>query len=107
MTVTGSPLGWKVKIKPGDKLRINAVYDSQDASWYEDMGIVVAYVAPEDKVKPAGVDVFDKNVTIDRGVPVKAMTPKGAWLHGSRFNPGRLHPRTWSDRPSACASAAW
>jgi plastocyanin len=92
MTVTGSPLGWKVKIKPGDKLRINAVYDSQDASWYEGMGIVVAYVAPVDKVKPAGVDVFDRNVTIDRGVPAKAMTPKGAWLNGSRFNPGRCTP---------------
>jgi hypothetical protein len=92
MTITGSPLGWKVKIKPGDKLRINALYDSQDASWYEGMGIVVAYVAPVDKLKPAGVDVFDKNVTIDRGVPIGAPTPKGAWLNGSPFEPDRCTP---------------
>ena len=92
MTITGSPLGWKVKIKPGDKLRINALYDSQEASWYEGMGIVVAYVAPVDKIKPAGLDVFDKNVTLDRGVPTTAPTPKGAWLNGSPFNPGRCTP---------------
>ena len=92
MTITGAPLSWKVKIKPGDKLRINALYDSQDASWYEGMGIVVAYVAPIDKVKPAGLDVFDKNVTLDRGVPVNAPTPKGAWLNGSPFNPDRCTP---------------
>jgi hypothetical protein len=92
MTITGAPLGWKVKIKPGDKLRINALYDAQDASWYEGMGIVVAYVATTDKVKPAGLDVFDKNVTLDRGVPVTAPTPKGAWLNGSPFTPDRCTP---------------
>jgi hypothetical protein len=102
MTITGAPLGWKVKIAPGDKLRINAVYDSQDASWYEGMGIVVAYVAPVDKVKPAGIDVFDKNVTIDRGVPVAAPTPKGAWLNGSPFDPGRCTPNLTGPAKRLC-----
>jgi plastocyanin len=42
-------------VRPGDKIRLNAVYDSQQASWYENMGIVMAFLAPGDK---SGVDVF-------------------------------------------------
>jgi hypothetical protein len=78
MTVTGSP-DWKVKIQEGDILRINAVTDSEDASWYEGMGIVVAYVAPNDPHGPEGIDVFNDNVTFDRGVPARALTPPGPW----------------------------
>src|SRR5207247_1557569 len=37
MTVSGAPLDWKVKIKPGDIIRLNAVYDASNASWYENM----------------------------------------------------------------------
>jgi plastocyanin len=92
MTITGAPLGWKVKINKGDVLRLNALYDSELASWYEGMGIVVAYVAPDDKQKPAGVDVFSPGVTIDRGVPAGAPTPKGQWLQGSTFSPSRCTP---------------
>ncbi|MGH2754084.1 MAG: cupredoxin domain-containing protein [Actinomycetota bacterium] len=77
MTGTGAFLDWKVKIEPGDILRLNAVYDSQDASWYENMGIVMAWVAPKDPYAPAGVDVFEDNVKIDRGVPKNALTPPG------------------------------
>jgi hypothetical protein len=55
MTVT--PKDWRVKVRPGDKIRLNAVYDTEQASWYEGMGIVMAYVAPEDQ---SGVDPFQK-----------------------------------------------
>ena len=88
MTITGSPLDWKVKIRKGDKLRINAVYDSELGSWYEGMGIVVAYVAPKDPIKPAGVDVFTDNVILDRGVPSKAPKIKGYWDGDKKFRPG-------------------
>ena len=44
----------------GDKIRLNAVYDSQQASWYENMGIVMAFLAPGDK---SGVDVFNRLTT--------------------------------------------
>jgi plastocyanin len=81
MTVAGAPF-WKVKIREGDILRKNAVVDSQDASWYEGMGIAVAYVAPDDPHAPAGVDVFDDNVIIDRGVSTAALTPDGPWVDG-------------------------
>jgi plastocyanin len=69
MTGTGAPLGWKVKIREGDIIRLNAMYDSEDASWYENMGIVVAFVAPRDTHKPAGVDVFKDKVRLDPGYP--------------------------------------
>lgn len=72
MTGTGAFLGWKVKIKPGDKLRLNATYDSEYASWYENMGIVMAWVAPKDPYKPEGVDVFEDNVRLRPSVPTTA-----------------------------------
>lgn len=103
MTITGSPLGWKVKIAEGDVLRINAIYDSQLASWYEGMGIVVAYVAPKDPIKPAGIDVFAPGVTIDRGVPVTAPRPKGPWVYGSSFAPNRCVPDLEGPTKRLCA----
>ena len=83
MTATGSTIGWKVKVKQGDTIRLNAVYDSQDASWYENMGIVVALLAPKDVEKEDalhggnGVDVFDQPVALDPGFPTTGgyMTP--------------------------------
>ena len=91
MTVTGSPLGWKVKVRPGDIIRLNAVYDTQVASWYENMGIVVAYVAPKDPHGKPGINPFAKNVTLDRGVSNKALTPKGP-LYWRGFKPGGCKP---------------
>ena len=89
MGVTGATLGWKVNIKPGDVIRLNAVYDSNDSSWYENMGIVVAMVAtdtPQNRMwggdslhGGSGLDVFDKNVALDPHVPVTATATPG-WL---------------------------
>ena len=50
MEVTGAPY-WGVHLKPGDKLRSNAVYDTTAQSTYENMGIAVALMAPD---KPDG-----------------------------------------------------
>ena len=77
MTVTGSPYGWKVKIAPGDIVRVNAVYDNSVASWYENMGIVVAFVAPNDTHAPAGVDVFNDPVNLVDGVPTGSLPVPG------------------------------
>jgi hypothetical protein len=55
MAMTVTPPNWRVQLQPGDKIRLNAVYDSQAASWYENMGIVMAWVAPGDT---SGVDAF-------------------------------------------------
>lgn len=89
MGVTGASVGWKVKIKTGDIIRINTVVDSQDASWYENMGIVVAFVSVKDKQKPAGVDVFTDRVRLDRGISTKVLTPPGPWT-----------PQGW--KPKSC-----
>lgn len=78
MTGTGAALGWKVKIRSGDILRLNAVYDSERASWYSAMGIVLAFVATADPHLPAGVDVFDdNNVVLDSEAPAGAVMPPG------------------------------
>jgi hypothetical protein len=90
MTVTGAPLDWKVKIKPGDIVRLNAVYDTQLSSWYENMGIVVAYVAPKDPHGAPGLDVFDKNVRIENGVAAQANNPSGPFVFN--YRPPVCHP---------------
>ena len=77
MTGTGAFLDWKVKVKKGDILRLNATYDSEYASWYENMGIVMAWVAPKDPHGPPGIDVFEDDVKIDPGVPTTATTTPG------------------------------
>jgi plastocyanin len=76
MTHTSAALGWKVKVKEGDVLRLNATYDAE-ASWYENMGIVGILVASKDPHPPTGVDVFDQGVTIDPGFPAGAALPAG------------------------------
>jgi hypothetical protein len=96
MSVTGSTIGWKVKIKKGDVLRLNAVYDSDVASWYENMGISVALVSPKATEREdafhggSGVDVFDQPVAIDAGFPTTA-TP----------TPNRLIPTCAPNRDPA------
>jgi len=60
MRVLGLPY-WGVHVNPGDKLRSNATYDTNDLSSYEDMGISVALLAPDTpdgKPTAPGVDPF-------------------------------------------------
>jgi hypothetical protein len=78
-SMTGTPPDWRVDVKPGDKLRINAVVDADDASWYEGMGIVMAWVATEGTHGEPTVDVFDDAVELDRGIATSAMVPEGPY----------------------------
>jgi hypothetical protein len=59
MEVTGLPK-WGVRVEPGDRLRSNATYDTTLASTYENMGIVVALIAPDWNGEPSapGLDPF-------------------------------------------------
>jgi len=50
MRVSGEP-NYGVHVDPGDVLRSNVVYDAKSFASYEDMGIVVAFMAPD---KPDG-----------------------------------------------------
>src|SRR4051812_30528547 len=90
MTVTGAPLGWKVKIRSGDTIRLNAVYDNEISSWYENMGIVVGYVAPKDPHGPPGLNPFAKDVKIDNGMPAQSIAPKGPFVFN--YRPSICHP---------------
>ncbi len=57
MTATTEP--WRVAVKAGDVLSINATYDSARASWYESMGIMVAWMADTQAPgEPAAPDPF-------------------------------------------------
>jgi plastocyanin len=78
MTGTGADFGWKILVHEGDILRINALYDTELGAWWENMGIVMTWVAPGET---DGTDMFAKNadgsyvVNIDRRVPVTVATP--------------------------------
>jgi hypothetical protein len=78
-SMTGTAPEWRVDIKAGDKIRINAVVDSEDASWYEGMGIVMAWVATEGTHGEPTVDVFDDDVILDRGVATSVLLPEGPY----------------------------
>jgi hypothetical protein len=61
LSMTVTPPDWRVRIRQGDRIRLNAVYDSQQASWYENMGIVMAWAAPGDT---SGVDAFSSQAVL-------------------------------------------
>lgn len=55
MSMTTTDPGWRVAVKPGDRLRIRAAYDTSKGSWYESMGIMTVWMATGDQT---GVDPF-------------------------------------------------
>jgi hypothetical protein len=60
MSVEGLPR-WGVRVKPGDRLRSNATYDTTRLASYEDMGIAVTLLAPDQpngKPSAPGLDPF-------------------------------------------------
>lgn len=68
VSLTASKPGWRARVEQGDTLRISATYDSAAASWYENMGIVLLFVARDD---PSGPDPF-----------VDVVDPTGELTHG-------------------------
>jgi hypothetical protein len=55
MAMTATPADWRPAIKAGDTLRISTTYETKRASWYEAMGIMVAWEAWDGQ---HGVDPF-------------------------------------------------
>jgi plastocyanin len=68
VSLTASKPTWRVALKAGDTLSIHATYDSQQSSWYENMGIVLLFVAPNETKGP---DPF-----------VTTVDPTGELTHG-------------------------
>jgi plastocyanin len=99
--------GWRIELKGGDTVSIDATYDVKRASWYESMGILPLFVAGAGD--PAAKDPFE-----DRKA-VKKMYEKGGILtHGrlpenidrpAREELGLDDPRELSIQPSSVASS--
>jgi plastocyanin len=45
VAMTATRRDWRVKLRKGDVLSVNATYDTKRAAWWESMGIMVAYMA--------------------------------------------------------------
>jgi plastocyanin len=56
MAMTATARDWRVRVQPGDQLRISATYETRRASWYESMGIMVVWETWDDTT---GTDPFD------------------------------------------------
>jgi plastocyanin len=92
MRVTGLPY-WGVRVNPGDRLRSNATYDTRMQSTYEDMGIAVTLLVPNDEngkpqapgVNPFKVKVDKSDACKSRGLKAKRkrrLCDKGIVTHG-------------------------
>ncbi len=60
VAMTATLASWRVAVKAGDVLRVSVTYDSARASWYESMGIMVAWMADAG----TGADPFTTNVNV-------------------------------------------
>jgi plastocyanin len=86
MSGVSKDMGWSIRVKQGDKIRLNADYDTSIASWYENMGIVMTWVAPGDT---SGLDPF-RGCTYDGSSLVGcAVTIDNAKLTGREWPEGR------------------
>jgi len=75
--LTASRPDWRVRVRKGDTFRITTTYSSNHISWYENMGIVLLFVAPGDR---SGVDPFASPVDW-RGVVTHGHLPENN-VHG-------------------------
>jgi len=48
VAMSATPDAWRVAVHKGDVMSISTTYNSKDASWYESMGIMVVWLAPND-----------------------------------------------------------
>jgi plastocyanin len=55
VSMSATPPNWRVGVHKGDVLSTTTTYNTKDASWYESMGIMIAWLAPNDTT---GADPF-------------------------------------------------
>jgi hypothetical protein len=87
-----TPPGWRVGVKKGDVLSVQATYDSRRASWYESMGILPTVFRPGE----TGPDPFKVDVD-KRGVLTHGHLPENR-NHGGLFS-GLADPRRLLSEP--------
>jgi plastocyanin len=76
LAMTFTPDDWRVSVRKGDVLRVSTTYETRRASWYESMGIVLAFAADG----ATGTDPFERPVTT-AGEPTHGHLPE-AGNHG-------------------------
>jgi hypothetical protein len=81
---------WRVKLRRGDVLSVSATYDTKRASWWESMGIMVAYMADEGR----GRNPFKRRVNYPGAVTHKHLPENNN--HGGRAT-GLPDPRQLPD----------
>ncbi|MEP6624342.1 MAG: hypothetical protein ABJC79_07850 [Acidimicrobiia bacterium] len=95
MTVTNP--GWRPQLRAGDQLRINVTYDTERASWYEVMGIMIAWYVPGE----TGTDPFaGHGVDWKRGHLTHGHLAENN-NHGGGVDPDLPDARTLPDGPLA------
>jgi plastocyanin len=92
VSMEATPPGWRVGVKRGDVLSVQATYDSKRASWYESMGIVPMMFHPGE----SGPDPFATKVDV-RGVLTHGHLPENR-NHGGLFS-GLADPRRLLSEP--------
>ena len=60
VAMTATRPDWRIRVRRGDRLRISATYETERASWYESMGIMVVYMARGRR----GVDPFSDSAKV-------------------------------------------
>jgi plastocyanin len=58
LAMTATPADWRVRVRRGDVLRVNATYDTRHGSWYESMGIMFGWLARD----ASGKDPFTTRI---------------------------------------------
>jgi hypothetical protein len=81
VAMTNTKPGWRVNVKKGDVLSVNATYDTRRASWYESMGIMPVSVARGTQL---GVDPFQRTVSTE-GPPNHGHLPENDHHGGGPF----------------------
>lgn len=91
MAMTRTPMDWRVALRKGDRVSVNATYETQRASWYESMGIIVAFFADDS----TGTDPFSAAVD-QAGYPTHGHLPENN-NHGGQPLPGATDPSALPD----------
>jgi plastocyanin len=97
VAMTATRPNWRVRVKRGDVLSVQATYDSKRASWYESMGIMPVAFAPRAR---GGVDPFTG--TLERRGRLTHGHLKENDNHGGRAG-GLPDARRLPDGPAATA----
>jgi plastocyanin len=99
LAMTATPPDWRIQLHKGDKLRLSTTYETDIASWYESMGIFIAYMADGDTT---GKDPFVDSIQTT-GRPTHGHLAE-AGNHGGEPG-GAPDPRTLPDGQTLFDSA--